>query len=176
MAGSGLQEIMELVYAPNAVVHVLSGKAYARAVRAHLLVDAALNAVLLADAFQVPQILVHQEVQTVVQEDERNGEGGTVYDFAFPPMQGPDPDVMDGGNLEANVGDKTLDIAVTVLEKVLNGCMSPRDATREDVFTDVSSCLQLSPNAQETSLWQQNFSIVASVHAHDRHHAEINQS
>ena len=97
MAGSGLQEIMELVYASNAVVHILSGKAYAHAVRAHLLVDAALNALLLADAFQVPQILVHQEVQTAVQEDERNGEGGTVYDFAFPPMQGPDPDVMDGG-------------------------------------------------------------------------------
>ena len=134
MAGSGLQEIMELVYAPNAVVHILSGKAYARAVRAHLLVDAALNALLLADAFQVPQILVHQEFQTAVQEDERNGEGGTVYDFAFPPTQGPDPDVTDGGNLEANVGDDTLDIAVTVLEKVRNGCMSPRDATREDVF------------------------------------------
>ena len=90
---------MELVYARSAVVHILSGKAYARAVRAHLLVDAALNALLLADAFQVPQILVHQEVQTAVQEDGRNGEGGTVYDFAFPPMQGPDPDVMDGGNL-----------------------------------------------------------------------------
>ena len=141
MAGSGLQEIMELVYAPNAVVHVLSGKAYARAVRAHLLVDAALNAPLLADAFQVPQILVHQEVQTAVQEDERNGEGGTVYDFAFPPMQGPHPDVMEGGNLEANVGDDTLDVAVTVLEKVLNGCMSPRDATREDVFIEVSNQL-----------------------------------
>ena len=60
MAGSGLQEITELVYAPSAVVHILSGKAYARAVRAHLLVDAALNALILADAFQVPQILVHQ--------------------------------------------------------------------------------------------------------------------
>ena len=54
MAGSGLQEIMELVYAPSAVVHILSGKAYARAVRAHLLFGAALNALLLADAFQVP--------------------------------------------------------------------------------------------------------------------------
>ena len=141
-AGSGLQEIMELVYAPNAVVHILSGKAYARAVLSHLLVGAALNALLLADAFKVPKILFHQEVQTAVQEDERNGEGGTVYDFAFPPMQGPDPDVMDGGNLEANVGDDTLDIAVTVLEKVLNGCMSPRDATREDVFIEVSSQLE----------------------------------
>ena len=57
-------------------------------------------------------------------------------------MQGPDPDATDGGNLEANVGDDTLDIAVTVLEKVLNGCMWPRDATREDVFIEVSNQLE----------------------------------
>ena len=49
MAGSGLQEALELVFAPNAVIHILSGKAYDRAVRGHLLVDAALNALLTAD-------------------------------------------------------------------------------------------------------------------------------
>ena len=87
MAGSGLREIMELVFAPNAVVHILSGKAYARAVRAHLLVDAALNALFCADAFQVPQILVHQEAQTAVQEDERNGDGGMSLTLPFHPCR-----------------------------------------------------------------------------------------
>ena len=47
MSASGLQHILELVYAPNAVVHMLTGKSAARAVRAHLLVDAALNGLLL---------------------------------------------------------------------------------------------------------------------------------
>ena len=42
------------MYAPNAVVHMLTGKAIARAVRAHLLVDAALNGLLLANALGVP--------------------------------------------------------------------------------------------------------------------------
>lgn len=51
MASSGLQEVLELVYAPNAVSHILTGKAYARAVRGHLLVGVAVNAVLTADAF-----------------------------------------------------------------------------------------------------------------------------
>ncbi|KAK3931380.1 Glucans biosynthesis protein D [Frankliniella fusca] len=37
MAGSGLSELWGTVYAPNAVVHMLTGKAFARAVRAHLL-------------------------------------------------------------------------------------------------------------------------------------------
>ena len=44
MAASGLEQILELIYAPNAVAHMLSSKAISRAVRAHLIVDAVLNA------------------------------------------------------------------------------------------------------------------------------------
>ena len=40
MGGSGLQEALELVYA---VVHILNGKAFSRAVRAHLLMDGGLT-------------------------------------------------------------------------------------------------------------------------------------
>ena len=42
IAESGLKELLALIYAPNAVEHILTGKAIARAVRAHLLVDAVL--------------------------------------------------------------------------------------------------------------------------------------
>ena len=48
MAGSGLQELLETIFAPNTVTHILSGKAFARAVRGHLLLDTALSTVLLA--------------------------------------------------------------------------------------------------------------------------------
>ena len=54
MEGSGLQQVIETVYAPNFVTHIMSGKAYSRSVRAHLLVIAALNAVLLSMAFELP--------------------------------------------------------------------------------------------------------------------------
>lgn len=50
MSGSGLQEVLETVYARNAVGHMLSGKALSRAVRGHLLVDAALNTILTCKA------------------------------------------------------------------------------------------------------------------------------
>lgn len=46
MSGSGLRSVLELVYAENTVTHMLSGKAYDRAIRGHLLVDAALNTLL----------------------------------------------------------------------------------------------------------------------------------
>ena len=54
MAGSGLQEVLQVVYASNTVNHMLSGKAVSRALRGHLLVDAALHTILLVDAYNVP--------------------------------------------------------------------------------------------------------------------------
>ncbi|KAK7101837.1 hypothetical protein V1264_020161 [Littorina saxatilis] len=39
MEGSGLQEVLELTYAPTAVNYMLQGKAVSRAVRGHFLVD-----------------------------------------------------------------------------------------------------------------------------------------
>lgn len=54
MAGSGIEEVLELLYAKNAVPHILSGKAVARAFRGHFLVDAALNAMLVSDTFSLP--------------------------------------------------------------------------------------------------------------------------
>ena len=52
--GSGLRELLELIYASNAVDHILTGKAIARAVCAHLIVDAALNVLLYSAALGVP--------------------------------------------------------------------------------------------------------------------------
>ncbi|GFS09519.1 hypothetical protein ElyMa_004784300 [Elysia marginata] len=63
MTGSGLRELLEMVYAPDAVVHMLSGKAVARAVRGHLLVDSVLNALLASSAFGVDlQSIVREEI------------------------------------------------------------------------------------------------------------------
>ena len=50
MSGSGIEELLECVYASNTVGHMLSGKAVQRAFTGHLLVKNALNAILTADA------------------------------------------------------------------------------------------------------------------------------
>ena len=54
MAESGLRELLEIIYASNAVDHILSGKAISQAVRSHLIVDAALNCLLYSSALSVP--------------------------------------------------------------------------------------------------------------------------
>ena len=46
MENTGLQELIETVYASNLVGHMLNGKSVSRAVRANFLVDDALNFIL----------------------------------------------------------------------------------------------------------------------------------
>ena len=47
MEGSGLERLLEVVYAKNTVSHIKSGKAVTRALRGHLLVESVLTCVLL---------------------------------------------------------------------------------------------------------------------------------
>ena len=51
MSGMGLKELLELVYAPNAVTHMLSGKAVSRSVRGFMLVDIALHCLMTEEMF-----------------------------------------------------------------------------------------------------------------------------
>ena len=37
MSGSGIEKLLEMVYAANSVGHIMSGKAFARAIREHFL-------------------------------------------------------------------------------------------------------------------------------------------
>ena len=53
MQGPGLVELLETVYAPNAVVHMLNDKAVARALRGHFLVENALYALLASNVFGI---------------------------------------------------------------------------------------------------------------------------
>ena len=47
MGGSGLREVLELVYASNTVTHMMNGKAVSRAVRGYFLVDMVLSSLLM---------------------------------------------------------------------------------------------------------------------------------
>lgn len=64
MAGSGLEDLLGKVYANNDVKHMLSGKAIARAIRGHFLVDAALNTMLVANAYNIP--LPQQRTKSII--------------------------------------------------------------------------------------------------------------
>ena len=85
MADSGLQELLEIAYASNTVSHMLSGKAVSRAVRGHLLVDAALNAILVADTYNAPvptkQEADDSEAVGILQNPERSDDADETHDL-----------------------------------------------------------------------------------------------
>ena len=75
MAGSGLKELLEVIYTSNAVDNMLTGKAISCAVRGHMFLDAALNGMLIAMAYNSPllgtdaldrphDMMAHRERQT----------------------------------------------------------------------------------------------------------------
>ena len=63
MQGSGLAELLETVYASNAVVHMLNDKAVARALRGHFLVELALCALLASNVFGIQLPTEDQETE-----------------------------------------------------------------------------------------------------------------
>jgi len=69
MSGSGLQAALETVYAPNAVTHMMSGKAVARAVRGHFLLDTALHAMLMTEIFHTDMLVVPRQANLDEQVD-----------------------------------------------------------------------------------------------------------
>ena len=71
MAYSGLQELLEVVFAGNMVTHIMTGKAVSRAIHGHLLVDSALSSTLLADVYNVPVATKHA-VEAQTYDDETN--------------------------------------------------------------------------------------------------------
>ena len=74
---SGLQEVIEYIYASNIVGHMLSGKAIARALRGHILVSGAFNAMLISEVFAIPlpgtqQVIEQEEDATTAPYHQSN--------------------------------------------------------------------------------------------------------
>ena len=61
MDGSGLRDTLETVYAPLTVGHMFTGKAYARALRGHLLASSAMISLFL-ESFWVILVLKSRDI------------------------------------------------------------------------------------------------------------------
>ena len=69
MSGSGLEEALGQVYAENTVPHMMSGKAYARAVRGYTLLDSALNNILIKEVIPTPDDDAETDRKTLSETD-----------------------------------------------------------------------------------------------------------
>ncbi|WAR15643.1 LOW QUALITY PROTEIN: hypothetical protein MAR_005748 [Mya arenaria] len=130
MAGSGLQEVMELIYATNAVGHMMTGKAISRAVRAHLLVDGVLNAMIASDALDVALPHQHGEPEEVnILPQPREPE-----DVALPQHH---EETEDRSN-----GKPYIDEVALLYAHVMDGSLPAEEARRADVLLSVKELLR----------------------------------
>ena len=170
--GTGLQEAFELVYAENVVVYILNGKAYSRAVRAHLLMDVALSAILTSGAFDLPWILIHHQADDALLGDESDDSptlmdtsvAEEVFDMeefgllntdamanpstsldTFMPQTGcASSEEIGTSNMEVlpQVGHEDLDAAVCLLERLAAGGISAEEAANHDVVSKINKRLE----------------------------------
>lgn len=77
MEDMGLQETLETIYAANSVTHMMSGKAFSRALRGHFIVDCALNNLITKE--------VESQILDEIETDWTNllSELGTLYEQVF---------------------------------------------------------------------------------------------
>ena len=66
MENSGLTNVLEQIYGENTVQHMLTGKAYSRALRGHLIVDTALNTLIV----DVLKLTVDSSTELLQHSDE----------------------------------------------------------------------------------------------------------
>ncbi|KAK7100728.1 hypothetical protein V1264_023624 [Littorina saxatilis] len=138
MGGSGLQKLLEFVFAPNAVSHMLSGKAIARAVRGHLLVESVLNALITSATFNSPlPSSIDSEARAMGPVAEEN-------DVKVPPARTETAMEEDGISAPCEPNRNTeMNSTVTSANPILQSALSLYDQiTRQDLSTQTNNVLQ----------------------------------
>ena len=115
MAASGLQELLELIYASNAAVHMLTGKAIVRAVRGNFIVDAQLNALILASTFNVPIPASDEETEQLLESTQAH---------------------------EGFAGKIDLDEVALLYDKLMQGLVSADQVCQDNVLAKINDALQ----------------------------------
>ena len=125
MEGSGLQEVLETVYAGNAVGHMLSGKAVTRAIRGHFLVHEVLSSMIVTNALDLT--LTVNEINTsemeMMKEDTRSVMQEKSNAVSIP---------LSGNSVH-------LSKMANLFEQLVDGEKTVEEVSKEDVFDLVHS-------------------------------------
>ena len=85
MKGSGIEEALEEAFGPNAVTHMTSGKATARALRGLFLIDAALSTKLFTTLLPTGEFTTMTDIHECV-SNEGNAQEETLSENVDEPM------------------------------------------------------------------------------------------
>jgi len=143
MAGSGLSNVMECCYGVNVIKHIMSGKAGARAMRAHFLIESALTIVLLEDIMSAVTAEERVQIQTFYSDVVKYGFDSNVTEFP---------------HLIADIEQKLMDVKRSLAQK-------SRTAKLWLEYRNYISTLKMLLRAERTADWKLHlFSITRNTH------------
>lgn len=166
MQNSGLYELLETIYATNAVDHILSGKAVSRAVRGHLLIDTALHLILLSKMFNLK---LPNEDTTITQEDceEMDNSDDTM-------SHDEDGRIREAKNLMNRLLDGEIELAEIQRSNVLNEIERSLDEQKQKMhsfptsrlwiqYMEMISILKQFIKAERTGNWELHLSAIQKM-------------
>ena len=179
------------MYAKNAVGHMLTGKAVARDVRGHFLVDAALNTLLVCNTFNIPlpvNTSIDDAVQTSdeptgkeeQQENETRPDEPTGIEEQQENATEPDEPTCTEEQQENSTGprptDTDLELARELYKKLIDGARTIEEVKSANVLHKIAekleskqSCMQ---NQRTAVLWIQYMHIVDILRSSSERNAQ----
>ena len=134
MSGSGLHELLETIYANNAVTHMLTGKAVQRAFSGLLQVDSSLSAMIVSDEFNVKATCIAPAQDTT----EMEAESSTAL---------PDQTVLEAETTRSgDTGETTptdLEAVRNMFDEVLTGKVTAEEACMSQELTRIIERLEV---------------------------------
>ena len=160
MSGSGLTELLELIYASNTVPHMLSGKAIARAVRGHFLVCSALHMLLISKVYgtKLPKASKNSdEDENVPDKDE------TLPDILK------DITCIYNDVMNCNIAIKdvetspTMELIANQFDLAKNDLKKSRTSKLWLQYLDMIALLQAFLRAERTGNWQMHLTVLREM-------------
>lgn len=160
MAGSGLEELLECVYAPNVVGHMLSGKAISRAIRGHMLVSGALYSMLVCQVFNLPLPNGSDK-----QDDEEVGIGPSASEVENNyPSESDEVAAENGSVTSGEPFPELLNAAGTLYDDIMAGSISVDSLQNSDILQSISQQIEEAKKTMEdrrtARLWLQYMEMV----------------
>ena len=163
MKGTGLEEVLELIYPDNTVGQILNGKAVSRAVRAHSLVKTALYALIISDTYDIELPSEPKVTETLTCEENR-----------MEPIQGMSEEESEGQqnnttNSEKSNSDADLEEIKLLLENLMKGEISTDNVASSDIINIFSESLQNKikdlSEPRTAKLWLQYLEMIDILHS-----------
>ena len=167
MAGTGLSNLLEMIYGENAVKHMMTGKAVSRELRGHFLIESVLTKKLLK--ILLPDAWVAESMEADLErgnEDEERQDAWVAESMEADLERGNDDEERQLIEMKREVTKDTLEEIEELFTSFIDGEVTIDDVSGSEAMQNLEICLQrckdyLSSKSRTSKLWIQYLEYVS---------------